>query len=252
MKTKVYILQIGGFDTHDLQVVTTDPTIGNHANLMNKISRGLTAFQDDLELLGISDRVAGMTFSEFGREVAENGNYGTDHGDAAPLFLFGPCITSPIVGANPVIPNQVNNQAGVPMEIDFRDIYASLLRDWFEVPDAQIQQLFEHQIQFYDLMTSCRTTPTTTLADFAEPLFYPNPCTEQTTLFINTMEEQVKIELFDATGRLLQVLHDGSMAVGRHDIPVSTHQLRLGEYYVRITRETRTPQTVKLVRLRQN
>ncbi len=49
---------------------------------------GALSFQKDLKFLGVDDRVAGMTFSEFGRRVKSNGSVGTDHGAAAPLFVF--------------------------------------------------------------------------------------------------------------------------------------------------------------------
>jgi uncharacterized protein (DUF1501 family) len=155
LKTKVYILNINGFDTHDAQVDANDVSEGAHAILLQRLSDAIRAFQHDLQLLGLEQRVAGMTFSEFGRQIASNGSLGTDHGDAAPLILFGACISTGIVGANPQIPNQVNNQAGLPMQIDFRDVYASLLKDWFEVDPNVIQSLFEQNIQYLDLLQGC-------------------------------------------------------------------------------------------------
>ena len=72
LKTPVYMVSLGGFDTHSNQVDTTDTSNGTHATLMQKLSDGIAAFQDDLNLLGISDRVVGMTFSEFGRRIQSN------------------------------------------------------------------------------------------------------------------------------------------------------------------------------------
>jgi uncharacterized protein (DUF1501 family) len=85
LKTKVYILNINGFDTHNAQVVASDKTTGDHANLLKTLSDAVAAFQDDISLLGIEKRVAGMTFSEFGRQIASYGSDGTDHGDAGPM-----------------------------------------------------------------------------------------------------------------------------------------------------------------------
>jgi len=151
LQTKVYILNVNGFDTHDAQVDQNDFKEGVHANLLKRISDAVRAFQHDLQLLGLEQRVAGLTFSEFGRQIASNGSMGTDHGDAAPVLLFGACVSSGIVGANPQIPNQINNQAGLPMAIDFRDIYASILKDWFEV-DMQVIQGLLNRIS---LITIC-------------------------------------------------------------------------------------------------
>src|SRR5690606_33177448 len=91
LKTKVYVVRIGGFDTHANQVQDGGPTTGQHANLLELLSDAIHAFHDDLKRLGVDKRVIGMTFSEFGRQIAANNSLGTDHGTAAPLFLFGSC-----------------------------------------------------------------------------------------------------------------------------------------------------------------
>ncbi|MDH3710905.1 MAG: DUF1501 domain-containing protein, partial [Cyclobacteriaceae bacterium] len=88
LKTKVYVVNIGGFDTHANQVVQGNPLQGAHANLLNRLSEAVFAFQDDLDKLGVEERVLGMTFSEFGRRIGSNSSFGTDHGAAAPQFLF--------------------------------------------------------------------------------------------------------------------------------------------------------------------
>lgn len=98
MKTKVYVLSLGGFDTHDNQADALDLNAGLHRGLLQKVSDAIAAFQNDLQLLGLENRVVGMTFSEFGRQIASNASLGTDHGDAAPLFLFGTCIQTGIIG----------------------------------------------------------------------------------------------------------------------------------------------------------
>ncbi|MEI8059789.1 MAG: DUF1501 domain-containing protein, partial [Ferruginibacter sp.] len=84
LKTRVYMVQYGSFDTHSLQTTTTDTTIGTHANLLKNVSDAIKAFQDDLKFLAIEERVVGMTFSEFGRRIKSNSSVGTDHGAAAP------------------------------------------------------------------------------------------------------------------------------------------------------------------------
>ena len=54
------------------------------------LSLPVTAFFDDLEAAKLSDRVALLAFSEFGRTIKENGSAGTDHGTAGAVFLAGP------------------------------------------------------------------------------------------------------------------------------------------------------------------
>lgn len=88
LKTRIYMVSLDGFDTHDAQVINNDHTKGEHANLLQALGDGIKAFVDDLRYLGISERVMGMTFSEFGRRVISNSSLGTDHGAAAPLCVW--------------------------------------------------------------------------------------------------------------------------------------------------------------------
>ncbi|MDO8969189.1 MAG: DUF1501 domain-containing protein, partial [Saprospiraceae bacterium] len=138
LSTPIYIVSIGGFDTHSEQV---DGTFGNaeglHANLLRTVSEAVSAFQNDLKLLGVDDRVAGMTFSEFGRTIGSNGSTGTDHGAAAPLFVFGKNVIPGIIGSNPSIPSIPLTSYDVPMEHDFRSVYASALKDWFGIANPE-------------------------------------------------------------------------------------------------------------------
>ncbi|MEM9528316.1 MAG: DUF1501 domain-containing protein, partial [Bacteroidota bacterium] len=103
LKTKVYTVYLGGFDTHANQVRGNRTTVGAHADLLKQVSEAVSAFQEDLDNQGLSERVLGMTFSEFGRRIRSNNSFGTDHGDAAPMFFFGGCLGGNILGDNPVI-----------------------------------------------------------------------------------------------------------------------------------------------------
>jgi uncharacterized protein (DUF1501 family) len=143
LKTKVYFLSIGGFDTHAGQVQTgggTNNNLGGHATLLGRVSAGIAAFQADLQQRGIEDKVVGFTFSEFGRRANSNSSAGTDHGVAAPMFVFGSSLKRQMVGRNPNIggysnlPTDLNGTTGnqdLKMQIDFRRIYWDILIDWF-------------------------------------------------------------------------------------------------------------------------
>ena len=85
---------IGGFDNHANQR-------DNHAALLRQMSLSIAAFVNDLQRAEVLDRVVLMTFSEFGRTLVENGRRGTDHGDAAPVFLFGGRLRGGLVGSHP-------------------------------------------------------------------------------------------------------------------------------------------------------
>jgi uncharacterized protein (DUF1501 family) len=136
LKTKIYLVSMGGFDTHARQTDATDTTTGNHAKLLAKLSEAIGAFQDDLSLLQAGNRVLGMTFSEFGRRIRSNASGGTDHGAAAPVFVFGESVQPGIIGTNPILPATATVNDNIAMQYDFRAIYASLLESWFGTDPA--------------------------------------------------------------------------------------------------------------------
>jgi uncharacterized protein (DUF1501 family) len=240
LESKVYVLNVNGFDTHDSQVIGGATTTGAHADLMKRVSDAVAAFQNDLMLLGLEDRVAGMTFSEFGRQVASNASFGTDHGDAAPLFLFGSCVDFSLMGANPVIGNSIVNQEGIPMQYDFRDVYASILKDWFGVAPSEIQTLFEHSITYYNLFGACAvgTKEEELIKDKA--LIYPNPSFGNSTVRFTAQNEWVKIDVYDVNNKIVAAVYDGNLSQGQHDVPMEIRTLSPGNYFVRIQKSSGT------------
>lgn len=249
LDTKVYILNINGFDTHDAQVTPGDALTGSHANLMKRLSDAIAAFQDDCQLLGIANRVAGMTFSEFGRQIAGNASYGTDHGDAAPLFLFGSCLSAGIMGANPTIDNTITNQKGVDMEFDFRDVYASILDQWFGVDQTEIQTMFEHTVTFYNVLGACNLgLGEESGEEKVTSLIYPNPAINNTTIRFDALNEWVKIEAYDMLGSRVGIYHDDNLKAGEHNIPMDISDLAIGQYTIHVTKESGDSQ-VKLTKI---
>jgi len=143
LKTPVYIVSHqGSFDTHANQADITDTTKGKHAGLLEVLSSAVSAFQQDLVAMGISDRVATMTSTEFGRRIKSNDSMGTDHGTATPVFFFGSQLNPVIVGSNPLIPDNATPSDQVPMQNDFRAVYYTIIKDWFMLTDAQLSDVF--------------------------------------------------------------------------------------------------------------
>ncbi len=136
LQTRIYLVSMGGFDTHARQTDATDTTTGAHAKLLARLSEAINAFQDDLSFLGVSNRVVGMTFSEFGRRIQSNASGGTDHGAAAPVFVFGDGVRSGVIGTNPVWPATLTVNDNLAMQYDFRAIYSTLLEKWFRTDPA--------------------------------------------------------------------------------------------------------------------
>jgi len=141
LKTKIYMVNTGSFDTHAKQTDDADKTTGTHANLLRRVSDAIGAFMNDLEYLQVPDKVMGITFSEFGRRIRSNASGGTDHGAAAPLFYFGHAIKGGVIGNNPVLPANATVNDNVPMQTDFRSVYTSILQNWFTLQPADVQQV---------------------------------------------------------------------------------------------------------------
>jgi uncharacterized protein (DUF1501 family) len=121
LTTRIYFVQHDGFDTHAQQAQT-------HSILLRQWSDAVSALVRDLEDHHHGKRVCVMTFSEFGRRVSENASEGTDHGAAGPMFLCGGGVKAGIVGKHP---NLNDLQDGdLKHEYDFRQVYASVLKDW--------------------------------------------------------------------------------------------------------------------------
>jgi uncharacterized protein (DUF1501 family) len=77
-----------------------------------------------------------MTFSEFGRRAAENASRGTDHGEAAPVFLIGGGVKGGLYGRHPDL-GQLN-AGNLAFTTDFRSVYATVLERWLGRPSSAI------------------------------------------------------------------------------------------------------------------
>lgn len=138
LKSKIYFVSMDGFDTHSGQAESSDVTTGTHANLLKQLGDAVKAFYTDLQLQGTQQRVLSMTFSEFGRRANSNSSLGTDHGQAAPMFLIGQGLQKKQIGTPsnlvgdllPVNPQPWETQRDLAMQIDFRRMYADVLNDW--------------------------------------------------------------------------------------------------------------------------
>ena len=125
LPTRVYYTSQGGFDTHAGQA-------NAHERLMGELNDALTAFAADLKQQGNFDRVLLITFSEFGRRVAENANGGTDHGAAAPMFIVGGAVKPGLFGKCPSLTDL--DYGDLKFNTDFRSVYGTLLDQWLHAP----------------------------------------------------------------------------------------------------------------------
>jgi uncharacterized protein (DUF1501 family) len=112
--TRVYIVQLGGFDTHANERNTQQ-------RLLQTLDEAVTPF---LRQVAGSNAVL-MAYSEFGRRVHANASQGTDHGTAGPVFVAGTPVKGGLYGEEPSLRNLDNGD--LKYTTDFRDIYYELL-----------------------------------------------------------------------------------------------------------------------------
>jgi uncharacterized protein (DUF1501 family) len=245
VKTKVFLVKMGGFDTHAEQVESYDPTMGQHAALMYHIASAMKAFQEDLKARGLEDRVLTVTTSEFGRRVRANGSYGTDHGTGAPVMIFGKGVQPGVVGVVPDL-----NKQNVEMQYDYRQVYANLLRDWMLVDENKIN----NDIFFKDFLNGPKEDgtgnyeplplATQVISGVSEGFInnrfsledcHPNPANEHTIInFKINSTNLVDLILKDNQGRTLKnILHE-ERAEGSHSVRVDVTDLPTGIYFYRL------------------
>ena len=104
----------GSFDTH-----TNQP--GRHGRLLKELAEAIAAFGELMQARNQWQRLMLLTYSEFGRRVAENGNRGTDHGTAAAHFIFGGQTPSGFFGKQPSLTELDNGN--LKYVLDYRSLY---------------------------------------------------------------------------------------------------------------------------------
>ena len=234
LKTRIYMVNYGGFDTHSLQVNSNDATTGAHANLLKNVSDAIKAFQDDLQMQGSDNRVVGMTFSEFGRRIKSNGSTGTDHGSAAPSFVFGKNVLGGVLGDTPIIPANATVNDNVPFQYDFRSVYATVLSNWLCVNDADLQQIMLKNFQLLPLVNAAACKKAVNLSGEQLVSNYPNPFTSSTIITFKTAGGHTLIQVMDTTGKVIANLTDQVYAAGTYTVVFDGSQLPTGVFYARL------------------
>lgn len=237
LKTPLYIVNIGGFDTHSQQVDLSDPTIGKHADLLQQISEAVFAFFDEAKIHKFDDRVAAMTFSEFGRRIVANASGGTDHGTTQPMMVFSKHVNPGIIGKSPTIPGNAKVSDNLNMQADYRTVYAAVLADWFQVDTQTMNKILMGNYQIQPVFKKTNNLDETTVSGSNEILDqnYPNPFSRTTTISFGSDGGVVTIQMFDVSGRLVKNILQQQMEKGRHQVTINRGDLPPGQYFYRLT-----------------
>ncbi len=133
----------GGFDTHADQG-GADPD-GQHFSLLAEIGDSILAFYNDMDDLGIADKILILTYSEFSRRVQQNEN-GTDHGSQGPMFIVGGSVNGGVYGNHPNL-DDVDDEGNTKYSqdvlndfrsTDFRDVYGTIMKHWLNMDPSAI------------------------------------------------------------------------------------------------------------------
>lgn len=234
LQTPIYLVKLGGFDTHDNQV-DANVTQGRHADLLADLSDSINAFQTDLQMLGKDDIVAGCTFSEFGRRIKSNASLGSDHGSGAPMIFFGKKVNPTIIGNSPVLPANATSNDNIPMQHDFRQVYSSILQDWLGMSQSDTQSVLNNvnypTLPIFQSSVGTEPIPGAPNTSFGLEPNYPNPFIHYTNVSFNTAGGAVQVNLYDQMGRKIRVLYENIVPAGNFNFTVDRGNLRAGIYY---------------------
>ncbi len=231
--TKVYMVTLGGFDTHANQA-------NDHEELLTILSNSVKLFFDDLAATGHDQDVLAMTISEFGRRPDENGSEGTDHGAAAPLLLFGPGLQgNGFIGNHPSL-TTLDGNGNLVYNVDFREVYATVMQEWLCIsPTVVNQALLGQNYNTIDLGFACSALSVDEF-DLAEGFTHLVQMSENNTFIKikNPNTQHIDIKLYDIIGREIATLKNEVLFPGDYDIDVKKEaqtRLSTGQYIYRIS-----------------
>ena len=228
---KIYHVSLAGFDTHAGQ-------LNSHESLLDTLANSVDAFLQDIGQIDNDTEVLVMTYSEFGRRVAQNGSAGTDHGQGAPLFLFGSGVLGGLYGAPPNLTSL--DTGNVIFDIDYRNVYGSILNQWFGFKKTEVTTAL---LGFQHTPVNFIANPSPVASEYEPPLpgtfsleqNYPNPFANQTTIRFDVEKAgPVELEVFNISGQKVATLVSGSTAAGTHSVTFDGSRLPSGTYLYRL------------------
>lgn len=235
LKTKVYLAQIGGFDTHVQQQDMNNN--GQHPALLNQLANAISLFMDDAVKQGFANRVVGLTVSEFGRRPYENGSNGTDHGTTSVQFAFGTRVQANVFGANPDFSDLDNNgdlAFDLNRNIDYRRLYSEIIQTWFGGSAEDSKSILNERVvplPYLQSPISSLNDPIMAYGDngirYSENFNVPN----SGNIHVEVKKDcHIQIRLYNSLGTYSGDLFNGYIQAGKHVIPVDVSQFTSGMY----------------------
>lgn len=249
LKTQLYVVSLGGWDTHSLQVASEASKItGAHPTLLSKLSVAISAFQDDLKLMKKEEEVMGFVYTEFGRRIQSNDSLGTDHGTTWPAIVFGAMVNPGITGGNPVIPAVVSKSDNLAMQNDFRSIYTGFYKQWFGMSDQDIFQILGASFPEIQLITKATSIDANLTSPLGNLKIFPNPVYDEATLSFESDGTWAQIRIYSLSGLLVKSLEQQTFPAGTQQIHLQLGSLRTGMYVLVVQQKTGVSQIKFIVR----
>ena len=133
MERQIFLVEKGGFDSHDDQ-------LQNQPNLLSDVSDSVKAFYDALVEIGMADSVTTFSQSDFGRTMTSNGD-GTDHAWGGNQFVVGDAVMGQeMYGLFPDLALNSDDDVGGGRFIPTTsaDQYAATLARWFGIDPVDL------------------------------------------------------------------------------------------------------------------
>jgi uncharacterized protein (DUF1501 family) len=246
LKTKVYLVSIDGFDTHANQGADD----GKHAGLLRQISNSVSAFMADLKSQKISEKVVGMTVSEFGRRPEENASLGSDHGAASVMFMFGDAVNGKVYGQNLSF-DKLDANKDFLYQFDYRRVYDELMTKWFKTETTVTKEILGNRFDIIEtgLFSSKQVLSSEPQLSDSPTIAYPNPTTDGFFNLKVTLEKpsDIAIQLVNIQGFNIAQNTPNRLPAGTHSFPMYTGETK-GIYLVNIQTDSRR-EILKVVRV---
>lgn len=230
LSTKIYMVSLGSFDTHNNQ---TD----RHTPLLNEYAEAIQAFQNDMQNYQLADKVLTFAFSEFGRTWTQNSSGGTDHGLGGPVFLHGGNINGGLYGEQPDI-NNIEENEDPAYQFDFKTIYAAILKNWLCINPQLANFVLNKDIApFPNLIPNCKYAPTANnravLLGHQIHIGQPNIIEIQYAI---KRDMRIQLELLNNYGQVIFILYEGNQTKGAHShiFNKAENPIPKGNYFYRL------------------
>ena len=265
LESKIYMVRLDGFDTHASQLQSGNGDIlGKHNSLLSRLSAAVGVFMQDVNNLTTGEDVVAVTYSEFGRKAAENGSKGTDHGEAAPMFVIGSSVQGGVSGINPDLtePTKKNNWQLKTVQHDYRAVFGTLMKDYLGAEDSTVDAAFFNQTKNESFMDSpitdlikesqriddtCRLS--TGLDEFPEEesnwFAAPNPFIDSVELRSDDRVEKALIQIYNLNGQLVKAQNTSP---NNGVIKLNLNSFTPGTYIAKVKEDGKPTERITLIK----